>query len=362
MWPRIRHFNVPMEFQRAELLRANTAAFLSKRSLDADVLREKVLTQYPGAGQILLTSSLTQGLATPTSDIDLIAVTSDPLAANRMATQIYLGSHHCEVMAFSELEREGSLAALSELARRGAGRAIADLNTWDRTQPIARKYLERMINGVSVELTVPNQGHLRDLAAAWALQALQRFVESVSAMRLSMAAGERRAPVSYAVAAVLDAMDAALNCSGYVFSNRKWYASRWAKDAAAAMAGAPPALAPKNLTSLLSEARAGFGSALDGQLADRIEGLVPDLFGWLFEAPPLAPAVVFSQRGEARRAVFGPGARLAELGGTTVLLPDAEPVEGLSRPIASLSNLAVGEARWLLDSLRAGLITIELVE
>src|SRR5690606_9074635 len=93
---------------------ANTKRFLAARDLDLALLRTKVLEQYPGSTQVLMTSSPVQGLATPTSDIDLVSVTTDTLSANRMATQIYVGDHHCEVVAVSPEELERTLGSMRE--------------------------------------------------------------------------------------------------------------------------------------------------------------------------------------------------------------------------------------------------------
>jgi len=143
---------------RCQDLAANVQAFLAGRGLAADRLEAVARKQFPEAGQLLLTSSPVQGLATPTSDIDLIAILADPGPGGGMATQIYVDDNHAEVAVLARADFETACQALEALRDSPLGAAGAAMRGWDKTQPVKKKYLERAINGVAFDGDLPNAG------------------------------------------------------------------------------------------------------------------------------------------------------------------------------------------------------------
>ncbi|MCO5056822.1 MAG: DUF6001 family protein [Rhizobiaceae bacterium] len=346
---------------RVSHLLANTRAFLQKRNLDAALLKEKAVQQYPSA-QVLLTSSPVQGLATPTSDIDLVAVTSDALSKNRMATQIYVGEHHCEVSAVSHDELAASLNALRTLAGSDPLDVMRTIQKWDKSHPIPRKYLERIVNGVSPEGEAPHAELIPDLATVWALQAYQRFVENAAALCLSVAAGEDRSPAVYAAGAVTDVMDALLCEAGFVYSNKKWILTRWTKDAGHALRDAPDTLSATNISALLRDIRSGLGGELPGGAAARVLELGAALAGRLFgDDVERHSRFAFAQAADARMLPFGKGAQVALFNGRAAVLRGDLPVD-LSEtiPFEGRDSVPADKARSFLTAIRTGLAKVEL--
>lgn len=345
---------------RSRQLLANARAFLGTRGLDIRALADKASQQYPGAA-ILLTSSPVQGLATPTSDIDLIAVTAEELPRNRMATQIYVGEHHCEVSAVGLAELDACLTALRTLADAEPREAIAGIRTWDKAQPVSRKYLERVINGVSPDGRVPHSDHMPDLARVWGLQAFQRCVENAVALRLSVSAGEQRSPSIYAAGMLSDLMDALLCDSGFVYSNKKWILTRWTKDAAAALDGLPFVATARDIAALHATVCASIGGALTSDLVDRVLALLPPLEDRLVGAQT-AGRFGFLASPALRLLPYGKGAQVALFEGRAAILRGDTPPD-LGRTIAFDRSEAVDDRRAgaLLNALRTGIARAELV-
>src|SRR5690242_17729482 len=82
----------------------NVTAFLTGRGLDVPGLRDLLSAKVGDAEHALLTSSPVHGLANRTSDIDFIRIQREPLTGPRMATQIFEGANHMEVISFSTAE------------------------------------------------------------------------------------------------------------------------------------------------------------------------------------------------------------------------------------------------------------------
>jgi hypothetical protein len=342
---------------RAPRLVSEMRRFFRGRCLQIERIREIVQQQLPSARSVLVTSSPVQGLATTTSDIDLIAVVPDDERSGGMATQIYVDGHHCEVAVIAQLDFDAACAAMHRLADAPLNELLDGIAIWDKAQPVRRKYLERMINGVTLDGTIPNAGLLRPLSRLWAGQALGNFLDAVTAMQLSWLAGERRAPEIYANAAADFAMDTSLCAAGYVYSNRKWIGSRWRLfgDAALEHARTVGRSLP-DLGALKVGLRAAIGQGLPSELRQALLACVPPL---AYCAAGLDQVdVALRARADLAWHQLGPGssAAFARFGERAAIL------QPLAMPMNGLLKRAIGqaEARTLLAGLRAGVFVVRV--
>ena len=214
----------------AALLRArirNCEAFLATRGTSLARIGEFVGARMDGVRAIYLTSSPVHGLANATSDIDTICVVDGETMPERTATQIFDDDNHYETIPFTTIEVAAEMARLEAAARLSPGKRVSAYKTWDKNGPIARKYLERLVNGVPVREGGIYLDHLGALAVLWKTASLARAVTMTACAELSLAAGERRGALGYGLNAALYAMDAFLSHHGDVYSNKKWFLLRF---------------------------------------------------------------------------------------------------------------------------------------
>ena len=206
----------------------NVDRFLATRNLDRLRVREIVDDRIDDCIQILLTSSPVHGLANSLSDIDLICVVPGDDLGARMAAQIFESGNHLETITFSESEVDIAIENLAAVAETSPAEAVARMHDWNDDFALKKKYLERTINGLSVTGEMPFSRHLPALGAVWKWLSLDSFARSVSFACLAEAAGEHRGRLAYGLEAMLSLMDATLSQHGDVYSNKKWFALRWA--------------------------------------------------------------------------------------------------------------------------------------
>ncbi|MEU6357426.1 DUF6001 family protein [Streptomyces sp. NPDC047072] len=296
-------------------------AFLAARGLTPDGL-ERLLSGRTGAARhFLLTSSPTHGLANATSDIDFIRIQTEPMAGARMATQLFEGPDHLESISFSEEEAEAAFADLRALADATPREAVRAHRGWDKRHELRRKYLERMVNGVSLDRTLPYLDHLPDLARLWKWSSLHTASEQVLFLSLAEAAGERRGRVGYAVNALLYLMDAVLSHHLDVYSNRKWFLLRWTRFRA--REGSTPLVAVVDaLRTPVSEALAGKDV---GPLAPLFLDLLTEVHAVAGEGR--TPTLTVTHADGLVRRRFLPGADML-LGASTAFLGQVPLPEG----------------------------------
>ncbi|MFC0140324.1 DUF6001 family protein [Erwinia mallotivora] len=205
----------------------NFEQFVAKRDVSATELANYAKRQYPNAKHVLFTSSPIQGCATATSDIDLIVIIPGQELSSGMATQFYMAGNHCEIAAVSDEDLQHDLQVLTTLNTVPLSEVALRVENWDNYFRLKKKYLERVVNGLSIDQGMPFAGYLSPLSALWACQALLGFAESYAALQLAFKSQEPRAAVIYAIDVVLAIMDVLLCRAGYVYSNKKWITTRW---------------------------------------------------------------------------------------------------------------------------------------
>lgn len=288
-------------------------AFLASRGLTPEGLDRLLSGRTGKARHFLLTSSPAQGLANATSDVDFIRIQSEPMAGARMATQLFEGTDHLECISFSHEEADAALADLRALVDVEPRQAVLAYRGWDKRHELRRKYLERMVNGVALDRTLPYLDHLPQLARLWKWSSLHTATEQVLFLSLAEAAGERRGRVGYAVNALLYLMDAVLSHHLDVYSNRKWFLLRWTRFRAERRTDP--------LVAAVDALRAPVSEALAGKDVDPLAPLFAELLTEVHAVAGegRAPTLTVEPVGDPVRRRFLPGADML-LGASTAFL------------------------------------------
>ncbi|WP_227270857.1 DUF6001 family protein [Roseobacter weihaiensis] len=213
----------------AERRFANCVAFLDTRKTNFQNMLDIVAREIEGLEHMLLTSSAVHGLANSTSDIDTICVVDGADLKARTATQFFDGDNHFETIIFSKSEVAQELERLREAANGTAAEAFAAYKGWNKHGPMNRKYLERLVNGVTADGTSPFLAHLETLGPLWRAASLGHAIMAASCMTLSNRSAQGRAAVGYGLNALLFGMDAVMSHHGQVYSNKKWYRLRFSR-------------------------------------------------------------------------------------------------------------------------------------
>ncbi len=208
---------------------AHSVAFLQARDTNFDKMLGVVAREVAGLQHMLLTSSAVHGLANATSDIDTICVVDGDDLTARTATQFFDGGNHFETILFSKNEVARELQRLEQAAAGSAAQTFAAYMAWNKNGPMNRKYLERLVNGVTSDGKSPYLEHVTALGPVWRAASLGQAIMSVGCMNLAVTAGRGQAALGYAVNAILFAMDAVMSHHGQVYSNKKWYRLRFAR-------------------------------------------------------------------------------------------------------------------------------------
>ncbi len=339
-----------------DFVTANAAAFLHGRNIGFDLLATLAREQGFDDAQVLLTSSPVHGIATATSDIDLVCVTPQPVSRGQMATQIHRDGQHCEILPIGAQDLDRAFADLALLSRRALPQRLAGYQRWDAAHAVRKKYLERIVYAVATDGRAHHLGHLPALVPVAAAQEYDAFHQSRVCAVLAARAGEPEAARGYLINACLFAMAAALSLGGWVLSNKKWTLRRW-RAAATSHRGLLDTVLQDRLTALWS-ALCGFASAPAAPEPAALDEIAARL-ALKMEAPSLADALPHAaasctQAALDRRSAFLIGddgrARLAPTAGRQAPPPD----------FAGLATLASAQAASLLRDARSGALSFSL--
>src|SRR5688500_8288291 len=176
---------------------ANGEKALATVDLSLERLGELVEYQLDGYFDLLLTSSSVQGLATKTSDFDLICIVEEGLDEDRGAAQMFKNGRRFETIIYSTGEVEEAIANLHSLDVADLPELLRCLHSWDASAVIRLKYLERLVNGVSHRREMPYRQHLPALCRAWSILSYDKARQFAMLAVLAQRAGERRSPAAY---------------------------------------------------------------------------------------------------------------------------------------------------------------------
>jgi len=294
----------------------SATAFLATRGLDLAKVGEIVRRAMGEVDVVLLTSSPVHGLANATSDLDTVCV-SPGAAASLMATQMFAEGNHLEAVLFGTDHLDADLADLERVAALPLPEVVDAVRAWDKAHTVRRKYLERAVNGVSVDGTLPYADRLPALARAWTASSLDTAARAIAFASLAQRAGERRGTCGYAHTGFLHLADVVLSNHGDVFSNRKWYLLRWQRF----LAGAGPSIEWKPAVDAVEQCRADVVAALRGDaLVDVVGSLVEALaaVGDALDRQPSPPR--FRVADGVQRMPFLPGAEMALVGSRAIVV------------------------------------------
>jgi hypothetical protein len=330
--------------------------FLRERAIRYERLGEIVERRTGPARHVLLTSSPVQGLANATSDIDLIRIQEDPLPGAKMATQIFEDGHHLEVVSFGAAEVARALADLRALAGHDPAGLVAVLDGWDREHEVRTKYLERIVNGVAQDWSLPYGGWHGDLGVVWMWGSLHKALKQALFLRWAEAAGESRGRLGYAVNVVLYLMDAILSSRGDVYSNKKWYLLRWNRWSVTDPGRRDGVV--RRLDEACAALTAAAKSPQTAQPLTRLlTGITRDVLTALTGVGHLSLQVSLSK--ERCRLAFLPGAELMIQDSVAMPVAAGTDFEFLTR-VDDDPAMTRGRASELLNAARAGALRIGL--
>ncbi|RMV71079.1 hypothetical protein ALP05_200001 [Pseudomonas caricapapayae] len=207
----------------------NAQAFLAARNIDFDFLNKVAHRQCDPSG-LLLTSSAVHGIATMASDIDMLCVVDEVVSTEQMATQVHQEGLHLELLMFNSTDVHLALQELASLAQKPTLVCLQEYSSWDVRNKIPRKYVERLVYGVTHGLTTPYLSALDDLSVVVSRKDLDVFRMNIACSRLAQRSDEIFAAVGYLMNALIAAMNSLLSMSGWVLSNKKWTLRRWNKS------------------------------------------------------------------------------------------------------------------------------------
>lgn len=334
----------------------NSRDFLHARNITFTLLDE-VSFQQCGHGTLLLTSSAVHGISTMASDIDMLCVINEPVSTEQMATQVHKDGLHFELLLFNDADVQSAFAELSRLAQSTALVSLQSYFDWDKHNKIPRKYLERLVYGVTSDLATPYLAALDDLRVVVARKDLDVFRVNVACSRLAQRSEEPLAAIGYLMNALTAAMNTLLSISGWVLSNKKWTLRRWNKSRDLAFLEICPShrIEVSTLMADLSK-----GAAILDDVLSRVESLLHQLTQTL--APELLQDEGFIglQGNTARHSLHGQAA-LVGAGKGFVRLAESLPTGiTFAQSFAELSQLPRLSAREHLQAIRAGTWTPSL--
>jgi hypothetical protein len=334
---------------------------LKNIEMDFTEIEELVETQTDEYDDILLTSSSVQGLATSTSDVDIICVTRDDMQGQRASAQIFHRDRRVEIMLYTPEEIALALQLLHQIDASNLPATLAAVQGWDRKSVIRFKYFERLINGVSVSNSAPYIQNLPKLAEAWRVVSYNQARQFVAFALLAERAGERSSPAVYAMKAIAQLMDLTLSRYGLVYTNPKWYALRWTRFAGDADNQAGDDAIAAEITACwpraLQSFEAGAATAGLGDELLRILLMVEELegYGRFWANVP----TIYSHKGAVEH-FSGDGGIWFDPASTMIMATRFQDLVAPIPTLSALSDLEPDIAVTLLRAARAKLIDFSL--
>ncbi|SDZ70503.1 hypothetical protein SAMN05518854_114102 [Variovorax sp. YR266] len=340
-----------------DFVTANADAFLRSRSIGFDMLATLAREQGFDDAQVLLTSSPVHGIATATSDIDLICVTPQAVSKGQMATQIHRDGQHCEILPIGTDDLDRAFADLALLSRCALPQRLAGYQRWDSGHAVRKKYLERIVYAVATDGKAYHLAHLGALVPVAAAQEYDAFHQSRVCAALAQRAGEPDAARGYLINACLSAMAAALSLGGWVLSNKKWTLRRW-REAAGPHMRVVDAWLQERLTAMWSSVGEPSCAASARGIAALDE--VDRRLGVLMGAPSLSNAMPHTDAPCTQAALDKRSAFLIGNDGRARLAATTE-AQAAPADLASLATLSAAHAASLLRSARSGTLSFSLM-
>jgi hypothetical protein len=337
-----------------EIRSAHLERFMKAQSLSTLEIEQRVWKLYPSARNLLFVSSIVQGLGGSTSDIDVIVTVEQDTPADMMTHHMFLGSWRVGVTVYAVAQMQRALEQMTELAQLELPSLLRSWRALLKVpHAVPEQELERAVNGVTVQATMPFSPFLPALCSVWTARSFDEFRQGVVCALLSQRAGELRAPRAYLSYAVRYLMDAVLSHHGDVYWNEKWFLLRWER-AQSDLRAQPTSLA-EQINALWQSIRSGEFDLRNTAQVDSLQSLMfraAEVFGyskWVKIALP-----TYALAGAHGRLVPNTLLWLAGPGNKPFLSDESAAREASSIMFADLTALAPGEARAILTALRIG--------
>jgi hypothetical protein len=341
-----------------DFVTANAEAFLLSRGIGFGMLQALADAQGFEDALVLLTSSPVHGIATATSDIDLICVTPQAVSKGQMATQIHREGQHCEILPIGADDLELAFSDLALLSRQSLPQRLAGYQKWDAGHAVRKKYLERIVYAVATDGRPHHLHHLDALVPVAAAQEYDAFHQSRICAVLALHAGEAAAARGHLLNACLAAMAAALSLGGWVLSNKKWTLRRWREAVGSRMDLVDPQLSAC-LDGAWSSA-CDFTHTLDGGEIDALAG-IDDRLGGLIDASSFSGAVSSTMAPITQAALDKRSAFLIGDDGRARLSTTMDAQASRPADFASLAKIDAVQAASMLRNAHSGTLSFSLM-
>jgi hypothetical protein len=333
----------------AAAARAHTEAFFDAWGVDRHTFETFLLRSFQGELTPYYVSTVARGLASSTSDVDVIVVTDDPrVRRTPLSSMLFYADRRVGAKVVSRCEIRSALALIGkELERWEADGRCADV-----TLPLKWVDLERVVNGATFVGDPEFLYALPDVSQWTTIRSRRNFVAYRFYCTLAVRAGRLGAARIYAEAAVAAAMDTVLAICGDVQWNTKWTFERWrrllAADIPAEVAETARAIDAAHLRILAaSTPQAKAGAA--------------DVLAALGESGPL-PGTVDGARLALGREVavhaFLPSAQILQTSRGALVLDTATLAACLEIDGAGLAQLTPETARAVLELAQQGYLRL----
>lgn len=342
----------------ANFVKTNARDFLRERGMRFETFAQLAHEQGFEDAQVLLTSSPVHGIATATSDVDLICVTPGVVSKGQMATQIHRDGQHCELLPVRAQDLALAFEDLRALARQPLPQRLSGYQRWDAAHAVRRKYLERIVYAVDTSERTDYLAHLPALESVVGAQDYDAFHQSRVCAVLAHRAGEQGGVRGHLMNACLAAMATALSLGGWVLSNKKWTLRRWRDAASPSMRIVDPEL-HADLGWLWESVSSPIAAQADiaWQLG-QLEALGARLASLLGESP-IATALPCAKKPETQAALDKRSAFLIGDDGCARLSATAGAGD-VPGDFADLATLDARAAASLLRSARSGMLSFSL--
>ena len=296
-----------LEAYRDDALRRghrNVEQFFASQGLDRAEFEKFVAERSDPSHRPFFVSTVARGLASSTSDIDIMLVADGPLPEN----------HSTSNMLFFQQRRVG-------LTHLSADNIESTLDSFDRATvlptlpeilsktdlavgPVRWVDLERIVNGVPFSGDRSYHPRLATLCNATGAARLKDYLFNTLFLRLAVKAGLAESAYAYGQLALVAAMDVLMASCGHVQSNIKWVFERWKRFAGASLPAAREGIA---LLSALQESLAARGLSNGSEQLASFEAVNRYFEEQIFTSEPL-PVIRLVLAPDARAHRFLPNA------------------------------------------------------
>lgn len=212
--------------------RHNVEQFFASQGLDKAEFEKFVLERSDPSHRPFYVSTVARGLASGTSDIDIMLVADGPLPENHATSNmLFFQQRRVGLKLLSGTNIETTLDTLESATAHPTLQASVLNARLTEDMPVRWVDLERIINGVPFSDGESYHHRLATLCGATAASRLKDYLFNALFLRLAVKAGLAESAYAYGQLALMAAMDVLMASCGHVQSNMKWIFERWSRFA-----------------------------------------------------------------------------------------------------------------------------------